>query len=224
MARLSDLVEAVAHAEGMDAATVALFARTVREAGLIRTGGRGLSAAKMNVSDAANLLIAVNASMSVRAAPETVRSFRELKGQYHTNSEAELPHLPRDKWGWVNLPSVQFGNVLEELLKCAAQRAASNFFLSLPLTETILEDFSKSTVEISIEFNKPVPVVSLSIFERNQRPTDPAAFSFLFSLPKRLSRKIRVHRGKVYPHDRTETTEIGYRTILAAADQIRDSA
>jgi hypothetical protein len=63
------LVKTVARLEGIDPATVALVARTVREAGLIATGGRGASAAKMDVKDATNLLIGVNASDMARDAP-----------------------------------------------------------------------------------------------------------------------------------------------------------
>src|SRR6516225_3304479 len=79
MATLSQLVEAIAEVEGMDSATVALIARTVREAGLITTGGRGPSAGKMTVADAANLLIAVNTSASAHEAPDRVRKYRQLE-------------------------------------------------------------------------------------------------------------------------------------------------
>lgn len=78
MATLEQLVETVATREGMDPATVRLVARYVREAGLIGTGGRGLSAYQMGYADATNLLIGVNASASAREAPESVRRYRRL--------------------------------------------------------------------------------------------------------------------------------------------------
>src|SRR5437667_12752807 len=79
MATLTDLVETIAQAEGMEPATVALIARNVREAGLITTAGRGRSAAKMSSADATNLLIAVNATITAREAPQTVRICRLLE-------------------------------------------------------------------------------------------------------------------------------------------------
>ena len=45
MATLSALVDTIAAVEGIDPATVTLVARHIREARLIRTGGRGPSAA-----------------------------------------------------------------------------------------------------------------------------------------------------------------------------------
>src|SRR5258707_4983333 len=78
MATLTELVEAVAEAEGMDSASVALIARYAREAGFIQKKGRGPSAAHMGVADAANLLIAVNASGSAREAPDVIPVYRDL--------------------------------------------------------------------------------------------------------------------------------------------------
>jgi hypothetical protein len=77
------------------------FARSVREAGLITSRGRGPSAAEMNEADAANLLIAVNAAETARAAPDTVRRFRALR-MSHENQRA-------------------FGAVLEEMIAAAVR-------------------------------------------------------------------------------------------------------
>ena len=76
MTTLSQLVDVVAAVEGLDGDRVAAVARAVREAGLIATYGRGTSAAKMGLADAANLLIAVNAAETARGAPEIVRRYR----------------------------------------------------------------------------------------------------------------------------------------------------
>ena len=56
MTTLSQLVDVVAAVEGLDGDRVAAVARAVREAGLIATYGRGTSAAKMGLADAANFL------------------------------------------------------------------------------------------------------------------------------------------------------------------------
>jgi len=219
MATLSKLVETVAQVEGMDPATVALFARTVREAGLIRTGGRGLSAAKMTVADAANLLIAVNASLSVREAARTVGRYRILKAYYYQ------PHSA-SQYGWIRLQDVSFGYALEELLKICAAEAWPDTLLTVPLTETVLEAMSNSDFEVTVSFNKPVPLVELRIFPSKLVLAESADMSFSFHKPFRDSNDDALQGGKlyrrVYPHDRQETTEIGLRTIYAVSKLLLD--
>jgi hypothetical protein len=56
------LVEAMAQALGLSAATVAQYDRVLAENGLRSKGGRGLSAARVTATDAVNLLIAIMGS------------------------------------------------------------------------------------------------------------------------------------------------------------------
>jgi hypothetical protein len=72
MARLSDLVQIVADATGETTASVTVIARSLREAGLIATGGRGRSAARMTSRDLASLLLAVSSLGDNTKAGETV--------------------------------------------------------------------------------------------------------------------------------------------------------
>src|SRR5262245_1968147 len=88
MATLSDLVEVLAAVEGLDRSSVALNARLVREAGFIKTGGRGGSAAKMSVTDAANLIIAVNASKAVADSAKTVATYGALRMLGHDRARS----------------------------------------------------------------------------------------------------------------------------------------
>ena len=76
MATLSQLVDVVAHVEGLNRDRVGAIARAVREAELIATYGRGTSAGHTGLTDAANLLIDVNAAETARSAPEVVRRYR----------------------------------------------------------------------------------------------------------------------------------------------------
>src|SRR4051794_11597802 len=99
MATLSELVEILARVEGIEPATVGLVARNLREAGLITTRGRGLSAANMSFRDAANLLIAVNATVSAREAPETLRNYRRLE------------------IGWDGQEIAQLGDAIEQIIQ-----------------------------------------------------------------------------------------------------------
>lgn len=77
MAFFNDLVRAIAAVEGMEEMSVRGIGLSVRDAGYIAKGGRGLSAAKMTAKDAANLLIGVNASIVARDAGEIIQRYRD---------------------------------------------------------------------------------------------------------------------------------------------------
>lgn len=79
MALISDLVSAIAEVENLPEETVNLVARYTREAGYLSQGARGRNAPRATVTDAANLLIAVNASgCIVKDAPRAVELYRDL--------------------------------------------------------------------------------------------------------------------------------------------------
>jgi hypothetical protein len=76
------LVQAMAGALGIPAVTVTQYDRQLSEAGLRSKGGRGLSAAKVTPTDAANLLIAILGSpvsgTSIRGAAEVCKDIGAL--------------------------------------------------------------------------------------------------------------------------------------------------
>ncbi|WP_437872070.1 hypothetical protein ACSD7O_08045 [Methylorubrum extorquens] len=78
MAVLSTLVKALAEVEGLEETQVAWVGRYLREAGLVSSGGRGRGGAQMTVTDAANLLIGVNATSAAKEAVGAVVSIRDL--------------------------------------------------------------------------------------------------------------------------------------------------
>lgn len=201
MASLKALVDVVAEVEHLDPATVSLIAREVREAGLIKTGGRGTSAAQMSFTDAANLLIAVNTSSIVREAPRAIKLYRNLQ---HRDENWEL---------WTN-----FGDALERLLEATAEEDMLERFLG-----GYFEDPTQfSFISLQLTFFKPYPSIQLSIkthsvVSNDLRPRlrkieetkslfntrfDPAAAS--------------AHR----PCDRSEETTIGLVTIQTVANLI----
>lgn len=55
-----------------------IYARPLRKAGLLTSGGRGLNAPQVTVTDCANLLIAIMAPGKAIRAAETVRKYRSL--------------------------------------------------------------------------------------------------------------------------------------------------
>src|SRR5215470_2842768 len=142
MATLTELVHAVAEAEGMDSATVALIARYAREAGFIQKKGRGPSAAQMGVSDAANLLIAVNASAAALDAPLVIPVYRDLV----TTKWLRVDDKP--------FPETQgsFGEALELIIASAVEGKLPTTFLSEHVPGEVRKAFQQNNAKISVCF------------------------------------------------------------------------
>src|SRR3712207_5289130 len=79
MALLSHLVQALATVEELDPVNVRFYARSLRENGLISQRGRGRGAAQMTTSDAANLIIGVNASALAIDVGKVTPEYRAVK-------------------------------------------------------------------------------------------------------------------------------------------------
>jgi hypothetical protein len=79
MATPRQLVEVMAEVLNVSAATVIVHDRNLATAVLRTMAGRGRAAAAITADDAANLLIAVAASQSVKDSAPTVIHFRKLK-------------------------------------------------------------------------------------------------------------------------------------------------
>ena len=81
MATPGQLVECMAAALNVPRPTVLLYDRILAENGLRSKGGRGRSAAKVTVEDAANLLIAIagTPTSGIGSAAATVKQFASLK-------------------------------------------------------------------------------------------------------------------------------------------------
>jgi hypothetical protein len=220
MATLSELVKAIAQIEGIEPATVSLIARNVREAGLISTRGRGLSAAKMSLADAANLLIAVNATVTAREAPDTVRKYRRLELR---RRETQLGKL---------------GEALEQLIDAALSKRLPQKLLSCYIPVLLSQEFGKEQARVELVFHKPLPYAYLSISALDEArgvdgsllsdDTDDASFVgslrenaslmyFEFKLP---SDPLKRHARKY--GDRKDTTSIGYATMRAIAELLRE--
>jgi hypothetical protein len=228
MATLGELVEIIARYEGLDPATVRLIARHVREAGLITTGGRGPSAAQMNFADAANLLIAVNASVVAREAPEIVREYRRLKAWTSDRTLGE------------------FGDALEKLIDAlSTTHTLPKVYLSVPMPALLSQQHIR---KVQLTFQRPEARANLEIsvynsWEMQMRfPTSPSRLSemtarkankvtcinFDFSVPQDEQQKVILYDDGTttwedgspwinQPMDRKDTTVIGYPTISAVA-------
>jgi hypothetical protein len=216
MATLSELVDAIAAVEGIDPATVTLIARHVREAGLISTGGRGPSAAAMGLSDAANLLIGVNATTTAAESARTVSAYRELQA-FRTKTDRR----PAMKYGTL-------GEAIEQLLHAIGLGKLPDKFLGRG-TSHLQEAFSTGEVEIDLKFRRSGSRLSavLRITPRLSSTITPAtadgwqlvaesgqSILFLFSTPRsRGPPGEKEHTAG----DRTVETTIGYRTLNAVS-------
>lgn len=87
MATPGEMIEVTARALLLPEVTVGSYYRAIREEGLVKTGGRGRSAAQVSALDVARLLIAILASELVRDAPRAVGVFGDLR---QVDNEVEL--------------------------------------------------------------------------------------------------------------------------------------
>ncbi|MET4034520.1 hypothetical protein ABIB94_008426 [Bradyrhizobium sp. JR7.2] len=197
MATLSQLVAGIAAVEGIDAERVGAIARAIREHGLIRTSGRGTSAAQMSAPDAANLLIAANMADTARTAPAAVTQYRALRAKR-------------------NKQTSEFGSELEEMISAAKQDCLADYITKmvglLGTRGHVLgrKRFLNETYGISIEFEKPIPSVIVGISVLNFIHSDAISFG---EHPGQSSAEAR--------GDRRERTRITQRTIQAVANVLR---
>ena len=174
MATLSALVETIARVEGLDPSTVAQIAREIRQAGFIKTGGRGTSAAQMDFEDATNLLIAVNTARTIREAPQMVSAFRAL--QAWDGDFFGIPGLrfrqapdrePREKPKPPKLVG-DLGQALEDLLKAIAGSTQPS---KIPTFRRLVQDPLASTqVGLKLSFFSQISGPCCTSPRSNQTP------------------------------------------------------
>jgi hypothetical protein len=228
MATLTELVETIAAVEGIDTATVGLIARLVREGGLISTGGRGPSAARMSVTDAANLLIAVNATRHANEAVRAVTFYRPMvPHEYVTPSDRRVVEQ-----------TGTLGEAIEQLIHAVAVRGLPHSFIGRTVPELLRHSFSKGNINIFLRFTisyfaavlrieTTTEGSSLAIPDSTVKPSPSPALSFnFFPISKALkSRPDLVGRISYQTFrdaigDRIEETTISHRTIVAVAKLI----
>jgi len=196
VATLERLVATIADVDGIGAERVRAIARVMREAGLIATRGRGMSAAEMSVGDAANLLIAVNVADTARTAPEMVKRYRRLRASSKT---------------W----SAYFGTEFEKLLAAArigtmADSVAHLVRLAPGRSPLVSNRYDAEEYEFEIGFRKPLPAVTIYVAApRGERP-DAIRFSE------------RAENSSAIVSDRIVGVAITERTIFAVGELLRD--
>jgi hypothetical protein len=231
LATLSELVEIVARVEALDQATVTLIARAAREAGLIKTGGRGLSAAKMGFSDAANLLIGVNVSSVIREAPELVATYRDLEG-WDVGSDPQGTYRDFESWEIGTHFSElfvtpkgryvgTFGRVFESILAAFSSNELPHQSWCASANSEFRQAFSKRRhTQFQLTFFKPEPRVDVRMMLSEPGPLrdgypvyKPPLLHLVFKSP--LPKFLRKERT-----DRIELTRIGTFTLSVVATSL----
>ncbi len=88
MAKLAQLVTALAGVTGTPEGAVTLLARQMREAGMVSSGGRGPGGAEMTHQDCANMLLALVSRDREVSVPARVADYRRALGQYRGGAHA----------------------------------------------------------------------------------------------------------------------------------------
>jgi hypothetical protein len=233
MALLSTLVNVIAEVEDMDETYVSGVARYLREASLISQAGRGRGAAQMSVTDAANLLIAVNGSPTAKASPDTVQAFRSLTcSRPQEVTGADLLKLRT---------GAPFGDFLEALIRAAVPERGhvplawkmllECDFVSGKTADEMGERLEQAFIDFhsiiwsEITFNRPRLSASIEIRRTGAAgPNDPPYAPALddSELQRRQivlahfgQRKVSRSRG-----DRRDGTAITLKTILALGNAL----
>lgn len=150
MAKLSDLIPTLAEVVGMPDTAVGAYARRLRKAGKISSGGRGPGGAEMTPRDCANLLIAVMAGTPTYAV-ERIRLFRSLICAPEGLGEGSAPLLAMLKLG----AGHGFADMLERLISIATEspvrKQAERMLIDGGLIPTEFPEILRPHVSVSIE-------------------------------------------------------------------------
>lgn len=204
MASIGTLIRAIANIEGIDESSVKLISRYAREGGFISQASSGSGAARMTPTDAANLLIAVNATALAKDSVDAIRTYRPLvweSRKYIQDAQVEADR--EDPFRSIFRSRVTFSDAFEKLILMAVP-------VFRPISE-LEEVLNRENLQIEIEFVRPVPSVSVTIFHHD--PTDdPEEVDEYFDAEKGVFLSARTLLKP--DEDRTDRVRITERTIL----------
>lgn len=234
MATSGQLVRAVARVTGIDDKSVAVRLRSLREAGKITVGGRGLSAAQMTPRDAAHLIVAIMGSTLASEADEADERLFGLKGSPAPRtwtSKGRAPRRPSEmarrlaERGWST-----FGEVLAG---CIELHAAGHLlpeedrplgWSALPPAPLALRLLEEPTWRVRVFSPLPAAIVEYGagrFFE-----------SYVFGEPGPVPNEGPFHTGygwyldqvaRVHPEGRiVQVRELGHAALEHVADAIAD--
>jgi hypothetical protein len=228
MAKLPALVSALTECDERDYATLDYIARAIREAGLIPTTKRGSGASEMTVREAANLLIAANASETPKAGAMAVAHYRSLKGQdlspgeYDEIEPGRFRRREHDKDGIFGriTEAANFGEALEILIDGAPELllsllafmddAYSNYDVEGRKKLKALMLTAQQFAGVEVVFNRPYPSAFVRIWS-NVSGKARTHYEWRFLVDADLMME------GFYPNrhkDRSITVTVGLRTLL----------
>ena len=153
MAKLSALMDVMANTLGIERARVNVLAMRLRKEGLIRSTGRGLNAADMGPSDAANLVLALLGGGFVDRAASRVRELRRAEPRKWLRNGAEHIGTPDLPFAQRLLAHHDLGEMLDELI---AEYVEHGSFRS--------DDPSKNVMSFAVTNNPTISICTLKIF------------------------------------------------------------
>ena len=182
----------------------------------------------MGLTDAANLLIAVNATRHANEAVRAVTFYRPM-----------VPHeyVATDRRRVLEQTGT-LGEAIEQLLAAVMAGGLPPSFIGRPVPEHLRESFSKGNGNIFLKFNisyfaatlriEPTDAGSMAIPDSTKNPSSSRALSFDFfpisKAPKNrpdLEGRISYQTFREAIGDRIEETTISHRTISAVAALIQ---
>ncbi|WP_461653663.1 hypothetical protein [Methylorubrum aminovorans] len=196
MAVLSTLVKALAEVEGLEETQVAWVGRYLREAGLVSSGGRGRGGAQMTVTDAANLLIGVNATSTAKEAVGAVVSIRDL-----TVADEVFP-ISEDIKDESRLSMALYqprsaAACIENLIGCFTKQEGG---------ETALDEASSPHITISFSRPRTRVIIRVADLATSDDETDDLYALLEFDGGRRLAERFA---------DKADRTTITHRTLAA---------
>ena len=226
MAKLSGLIPILAELLALPEKSVAMYARHLREARLITTGGRGLGGAKMSPKDCSNLLIAIMGGNYAKDAAKTVRKYRRITPRAdHTIWQLDRLDLP----GLKTLPARHhFGRAFDRLFSAAANGTLEPALMDAGDKDDVARINVPASLAVGLKGPLPVARIAFQSCEWGEDITYAEALPWrdeytpsheeFMRWNEELERKYV--RGRDYG-DLTQERWITTRTILALGDHLR---
>ncbi len=205
MALLSELVGVIAEVEGLEESFVVGVARYLREAGLISQAGRGRGAAKMQVQDAARLLIAVNSTVLAKDGPTAWADFSKFEWSDATHSQIERSTDGQFVTDRAFQPGIGLENSFELLLDLEEADGKLN----------LAQMIERDSPELKVEFHRTARKVTFGFYAWVYGDKQPTTITYAYGhfLPR---------DGEFVPEgDRLDTITISERTFLAIGEALR---
>jgi hypothetical protein len=222
---LGILVVDLARALGVPAATVGAYAKALRDAKLIRSSGRGTSAALMQIEDGAVLLTAMLASPSIAEAP--IRAKQALRLPFMGSvaapiSRGESADAKRVLGSTITSPldvdaPHTFENAIHMLLSTALLNVPTEAGASPNESNEYSDFWNRDSVQITFGFPLPVAIVDTRTSKTDFRRHVFGGRSKFEANAKWPGFDLLDWEAKLSGQEFTQARRVGAKAILATA-------